>query len=388
MITSSLSQRVFPLLSQRLVLGRATAASASVASSSLVLATSSSPTLQQTRTFILDGLGGSGTASSGSWHWPVTKRNTILNIVPEGHKYVVERFGKLHSIRDSGYFFAIPVIDSISYVIDMREKALDIAPQSAITRDNVAVEVAGNLFVRFFNPERAAYGAMDPLYSVTQHSQSVMRSAIGEMELDEILHGRSKLNTLIKGSLQEAAEPWGMEIRRYEVTEITPDPQIRLAMDKQAAAERDRRENVLRAEGEKRRAELTSEGVKISLANESEGNKIKVQNEAEAEKTKLLLEAEGQAAALKQVALAQAEALKITAEALNQDGGEEAARLLLAKEYVSMYGQMGQQSNTMLFQDRPADVTSLLAQSMAALTATQKGVQGGSNGSGASGSAQ
>ena len=109
-----------------------------------------------------------------------------------------------------------------------------------------------------------------------------MRSAIGEMELDEILHNRSRLNALIKGGLQEAALPWGLEVRRYEITEITPDHQIRIAMDKQAAAERDRRENVLRAEGDKRRAQLTSEGVKISLTNESEGNLVKVQNEAEA----------------------------------------------------------------------------------------------------------
>ena len=84
-----------------------------------------------------------------------------------------------------------------------------------------------------------------------------MRSAIGEMELDEILHGRARLNALIKGSLQEAALPWGLEIRRYEITEITPDPHIRLAMDKQAAAERDRRERVLRGEGDKQRAQLT-----------------------------------------------------------------------------------------------------------------------------------
>ena len=100
-----------------------------------------------------------------------------------------------------------------------------------------------------------------------------MRSAIGEMELDEILHGRARLNSLIKGSLQEAAIPWGLEIRRYEITEITPDQQIRVAMDKQAAAERDRREQVLRAEGEKRRAELISEGNLIRIRNEADGEK-------------------------------------------------------------------------------------------------------------------
>lgn len=198
-----------------------------------------------------------------------------------------------------------------------------------------------------------------------------MRSAIGEMELDEILHGRARLNALIKGSLQEAAMPWGLEVRRYEITEITPDHQIRIAMDKQAAAERDRREHVLRAEGDKQRAQLTSEGVKISLTNESEGNLIKVKNEAEASKQRILLEAEGQAQAIRMMAEAQANALALIAAQINKPGGDEAARLALAREYVSMYGEMGSKSNTIMFNDRPADINALLSQAMVAMRAAQ-----------------
>ena len=197
-----------------------------------------------------------------------------------------------------------------------------------------------------------------------------MRSAIGEMELDEILHGRARLNSLIKGSLQEAAIPWGLEIRRYEITEITPDQEIRVAMDKQAAAERARREQVLRAEGDKRRAELESEGVKISLTNQSEGNLIKVRNEADAEKSKILLEAEGNAKAVRMMAEAQAGALKVISAELNKSGGREAAQLALAREYVNMYGEMGKQSNTILFNDRPADVNALLTQAVTTMQAT------------------
>jgi len=118
---------------------------------------------------------------------------------------------------------------------------------------------------------------------------------IGEMELDEILHNCAKLNTLIKGSVQEAAVAWGLAIQWYEITEVSPDEQIHTAMDKQAAAECMRCEQVLQAEGNKRRAQLTSEGVKILLTNESEGNLIRVRNEAEAAKSKLLLDAEGEA---------------------------------------------------------------------------------------------
>mmetsp|Transcript_15318 Transcript_15318/g.42493 ORF Transcript_15318/g.42493 Transcript_15318/m.42493 type:complete len:411 (-) Transcript_15318:1240-2472(-) len=331
-------------------------------------------TKRQFSSYVLDGFGRGGSGPTGAipGRWPVTKANTIFNIVPQGYKFVVERFGKLHSIEESGWFLAIPLVDQIAYVIDVRERAIDIEPQAAITRDNVSVEVSGNLFVKFQDPEKAAYGALNPLYSVTQHAQSAMRSAIGEMELDEILHNRSRLNALIKGGLQEAALPWGLEVRRYEITEITPDHQIRIAMDKQAAAERDRRENVLRAEGDKRRAQLTSEGVKISLTNESEGNLVKVKNEAEATKQRILLEAEGQAEAIRLTAKAQAEALELITNQINKKGGSEAAKLALAKEYVSMYGEMGSKSNTIMFNERPADVNALLSQAVVAIqSATQ-----------------
>ena len=118
--------------------------------------------------YSLDSWGAGRSSGYSSWEWPLTKTNTIFNIVPQGHKYVVERFGKLHSIQDSGWFLAIPFVDVIAYVIDIRERAMDIPPQSAITRDNVSVEVSGNLFVKFQDAQNAAYGALNPLYSVTQ----------------------------------------------------------------------------------------------------------------------------------------------------------------------------------------------------------------------------
>ena len=303
--------------------------------------------------------------------WPVTKRNTVLNIVPQGKVMVVERLGKLHDLKTSGYFLAVPIIDQISYVVDLRERAIDINPQAAITKDNVSVTVSGNVYVQFVDPEKAAYGARNPLYAVMQHAQSAMRSAIGEMELDEILHERARLNSLIKGSVQDAAVAWGIDIKRYEITEIVPDEVIRVAMDKQAAAERNRREKVLNAEGQKQEAQLTSEGIKIQLTNESEGNLIRVRNEAEATRTKLELEAKGQADAMRLKAEAQAEAIARIAVEIQKPGGEEAAKLALAKDYVEMYGEMGSKSNTMMFNDRPADVNALLAQASLAVSSTK-----------------
>jgi hypothetical protein len=129
--------------------------------------TASSLSQKRALSYVLDGFGGGGSSGS-TGRWPVTKNNTIFNIVPQGHKYVIERFGKLHSIQDSGWFLAIPFADQIAYIIDIRERAMDIPPQSAITRDNVSVEVSGNLFVKFQDAQNAAYGALNPLYSVTQ----------------------------------------------------------------------------------------------------------------------------------------------------------------------------------------------------------------------------
>ena len=117
-----------------------------------------------------------------------------------------------------------------------------------------------------------------------QHAQSSMRAAIGEMELDQILHARAQLNTLIRTTVQESSTAWGIEVKRYEITEVSPDKYITEAI---AAAERERRKKVLEAEGDKRSAELESEGQKIRLTNESEGELIKVKNEAQARKVQV-----------------------------------------------------------------------------------------------------
>ncbi|CAN0253742.1 unnamed protein product, partial [Ectocarpus fasciculatus] len=302
--------------------------------------------------------------------WPKSRTNTIVNICQKGEHVVVERMGEMRPIVTGGWFLAVPVLDDIRFCVDMRERAIAIRPQSSITKDNVHVQVSGNLYCQFVDAEKAAYGSKNPIYAVKQHAQSAMRAAIGELELDQILHARAQLNDMIRKAVQEAAAAWGLEIKRYEITEIHPDRHITEAMDKQAAAERERRKKVLEAEGDKRSAELQSEGHKIRLKNESEGRLIQTRNEAEARKFQLLTEAEGEAEAIRRRAEAQAEAIALVAARLYGEGQDdaqraaavEAARLLVAKEYITMYGEMGKQSNTMIFADRPADVNALLAQ--------------------------
>jgi regulator of protease activity HflC (stomatin/prohibitin superfamily) len=250
-------------------------------------------------------------------NWPRAQTNTVINVCPQGEQMVVERLGKLNDVKSGGFFFAIPLIDSIRYVVDMREKALSITPQSCITKDNVHVQVSGTLYCQFVDAKAAAYGSKNPIYAVKQHAQSSMRAAIGELELDQVLHARGQLNTMIRLSVQDAATSWGLEIKRYEITEVTPDKHMTDAMNKQAAAERERRKKVLEAEGDKRQAELQSEGEKIRMKNESEGTLIKITNEAEARKIQLVLEAQGEAAVIEMKAAAQAKAIETVANSLS-----------------------------------------------------------------------
>jgi regulator of protease activity HflC (stomatin/prohibitin superfamily) len=334
-------------------------------SSQSVRAASSAPTFQlaQSRSFM--------SAGGLTDRWPINQVNKVLNVCPQGKRMVIERLGRFSTVKEPGWFIAVPVLDKIAYVVDMREKAIEIIPQPAITKDNVSLDVSGNLFVRFTDPHRAAYGSINPLYAVVQSAQSAMRSSIGSLELDEILHSRQHLNDKIRIDLQDVCKPWGLEVSRYEIVEISPDREIQRAMDKQAIAERDRREQVAYAEGLKKASVLESEGEKLKKQNESEGELIKIRNEAQAQKEKSVLEAEGEAAAVTLRAKAQADAIKQIAAAL-EGKGEMAAQLEVARDYVKMYGEMGSKSNTMLFMEKPGDMSSLMAQAAAVMTETNK----------------
>jgi len=325
------------------------------------------PVALNCRRFYSPHTGSEGIGGNTMAHWPINKISTIFNLCPQGQVMVVERLGKFHDIKQPGWFITIPFLDRIPYCVDIREKSIEIHPQACISKDNVSLAVSGNVYVKFMDGYKACYGSFNPLYNVVQNAQSAMRAAIGSMEFDDILQERTLINSKVQMVLKEAAEPWGLEVLRYEITEIRPDAGVQRAMDKQAVAERDRREQVLAAEGTKRAQILESEGIKLRKQNESEGELIKVRNEAQAEKEKLMLEAEGNAEAVRMKAEAQARAITVVSEALQRPGGNTAATLELAQQYVTMYGEMGSKSNTMLIQDKPADVNGLIAQAAAVL---------------------
>lgn len=291
------------------------------------------------------------------------KVNTILNICPHREEMIIERLGKFHSQKKSGYFFAIPLIDKIKYVVDMRELTIPIDPQSAITKDNVSVELGGNVYIQFDNSYKAAYGAKTPISAVCQHAQSAMRAVVGDMTLDELFHNRNKINKYILSSLADATDPWGIRVLRYEVTSVTTEESIHNAMNKQAAAERQRREDVLHAEAVKRTLELESEGERQKLINESEGSKIDRINDAQGRAESVKLAADAEYYRIIQEANAKAEALEIIGKQLVKDSvGENAARFDLALKYIEEYGRIIGGSNTIILTNNGDQVSNFLAQ--------------------------
>eukprot|EP01103_Thecamoeba_quadrilineata_P000294 TRINITY_DN10249_c0_g1_i1.p1 TRINITY_DN10249_c0_g1~~TRINITY_DN10249_c0_g1_i1.p1 ORF type:complete len:373 (-),score=93.59 TRINITY_DN10249_c0_g1_i1:19-1137(-) len=289
----------------------------------------------------------------------MAKPNTVINICPQGFEMILERLGKFERRISPGWFFAIPIIDRIAYVVDTRERAIRIIPQDGITRDNVSVRLSGNLYLRFVDVERAAYGHQRPVYAVSQMAQAAMRAGVGKMDLDEIFHNREALNIAVLDAVREAASKWGCDVFRYEVTDVRPDPTIQQSMDLQAAAERDRRSKVIEAEGikqatvlkaesESSKRRLESEGLKIALVNEAEGRKREVVLNAEAFRKELQLIAEGSAAEVLIKAKADAQSIRHVAKALAVDGASDAMGMRLTNRYLEEFGAIGQRSKVVI----------------------------------------
>lgn len=284
--------------------------------------------------------------------YPLTKFNTIVNFCPQGYNIVKERFGKYIKTQDSGLFVSIPFLDTLRFV-DMREMTISISPQSAITKDNVSVEIGGALYVQAVDPYKVCYGVRRPLVAVRTHAISAMRSKIGEIELDDLFHNRAILNKSLCTVLESACSPWGLKVMRHEVTDIIPDPEVSRAMDAQATAERRRREKIINADAQKKSEILESEGHKQKEINIAEGHRQRVILEAESEKAKQDLEAEGQALALERIA-----------KILKTNEGRDAMNFQIAEEYFKTIGKGLGNSSTVFIPKDPADINSIIAKGM------------------------
>jgi regulator of protease activity HflC (stomatin/prohibitin superfamily) len=212
--------------------------------------------------------------------------------------------------------------------IDLRETVFDFPRQNVITRDNVVTEINALLYFQVIDPKRAVYEVMNLPQAIEKLTQTTLRNVIGEMDLDETLSSRDKINTKLRGILDQATEKWGVKVTRVELQDINPPKDIRDAMEKQMRAERDRRATILEAEGTKRSQILQAEGQKEAAINQAQGRKEAA-----------ILEAEGIAQARIRVAEAEAEAIRrITAALATIDSNP--ANYLIAMKYIETLREM------------------------------------------------
>ena len=278
-------------------------------------------------------------------------------VVPQQQAYVVERLGKYYATLGAGFHVLVPFFDTIRYRHTLKEVAVDIPAQVCITRDNVQVGVDGVLYLKVLNPERASYGISDYLFAISQLAQTTLRSEVGKIDLDKTFEERTNINTAVVSELDKASESWGVKVLRYEIKNITPPHDVLAAMEKQ-----------MRAEREKRAVILTSEGARDAAINTAEGTKQEVIKASEARKQQQINEAEGQASAIMAVATATAEGIRRVAEAIKLPGGQEAVQLRVAEQYIGQFGELAKASNTLVLPANVADVGSMIALAMKAVS--------------------
>ncbi|NNJ98710.1 MAG: paraslipin [Gammaproteobacteria bacterium] len=284
-----------------------------------------------------------------------------IKFVPQNRAYVVERFGKYNKTMEAGLNFLVPFIDKVGYDRSLKEQAVDVPSQSAITRDNISLVVDGVLYLKVLDPYKASYGVDDYVYAVTQLAQTTMRSEIGKIELDKTFEEREALNTNIVAAINEAASPWGVQVLRYEIKDIEPPRTVLEAMERQMKAEREKRAVILESEGERQ-----------SSINVAEGDKRAKVLAAEADKAEQILRAEGEAKAILAVAEAKAEALKIVGDVAIEERGQKAIQLELAAQAIAAKQAIAKESSVVLLSDDKTGAANIVAEAITIINTLNK----------------
>lgn len=279
--------------------------------------------------------------------------NTLVLFVPQQEAWVVERMGRFHRILEPGLNFLIPVLDRIRYVQSLKEIVIDVPEQSAVSLDNVTLQIDGVLYLRILDPFKASYGVEDPEYAVTQLAQTTMRSELGKLTLDKVFRERESLNSNIVHSINQASDEWGIRCLRYEIKDIHVPPRVKESMQMQVEAERKKRATVLESEGTREAAINVAEGCKQAQILASEGEKAEQINRATGEAQAILAKAE-----------AKSKAIRVLSEALSQQNGDAAASLSVAEQYVSAFSKLAKESNTVLLPTSTGDVSGMVTQAM------------------------
>ena len=223
-----------------------------------------------------------------------------IKVVPQSKVFVVERFGKFSKTLPAGINIIVPIIDQVRHRISILERQLPAFDISVITKDNVEVELEATNFYRITDAARSVYRIEDIDRAIQTTAESIVRSAAGKLDLDELQSSRQQMNEEILRNLQSAAEVWGIEITRTEITDVRVDEQTKDAQRQQLNADRQRRAVVAQAEGGKRSVELDADAQLYSarkiaeavrIAADADAYQIKVKAEATAEQTRVISEA-------------------------------------------------------------------------------------------------
>ena len=268
----------------------------------------------------------------------------VVRIVPQNEAFIIERLGRYSSTLEAGFHILIPFLDRVAYRHSLKEFAIDVPSQQAITKDNVALSIDGVLYLRIMDPRMASYGVENLEFAITQLAQTTMRAEIGKLSLDQTFESRENINAKVTQAIDEASEVWGTKVLRYEVKDISPPVSILDEMEKQMAAERERRVAV-----------TTSEGYRQAQINEAEGDK-----------QAKVLRAEGDAQAVLIEARARAAAIKTISQAINEEGGSSAVAQQLAEQYVAAFEQLARQGTVALIPSDGSDIAAVVGKGLAA----------------------
>src|SRR5438067_165290 len=266
-----------------------------------------------------------------------------IKIVPQATVMVLERFGRFDRLASSGLNVIIPFFEKPRAVywtnvrpgitsIDLREQFLDLPPQPVITRDNVTIHVDSVVYWQITDPIKAVYEMNDLVGGIVQLTITGMRAVMGDMDLDHTLSQRDQINSKLRIILDEATDKWGVKVTRVDVKNINPPEDVRVTMEKQMTAERNRRALVLQAEGERQAAITRAEGEKQAAVTRSEG-----------EKQSNILQAEGLAQARLRQAEAESQAIAQVAQAMQEHGNP--AQYLITTRYIESLRDMTKSNN-------------------------------------------
>lgn len=281
-----------------------------------------------------------------------------LKIVPQSSVLLIERLGRFNRVATSGLNIIVPFFDSPRAVywtnvrpgitsIDLREQFIDLPPQSVISRDNVMVNVDSVVYWQITDPIKATYEVNDLVGSIVQLTFTGMRSVIGKLDLDHTLSSRDQINNELRMILDEATDKWGVKVTRVDIKNITPPEDVRITMEKQMTAERNRRALVLQAEGDKQAAIARAEGEKQAAITRAEGGKESA-----------ILEAEGAAQARLKSASAEAQAIAQIASAVGDR--RQTAQYLITSRYVDSLRDMARTQNAKVI-FMPTETSGVLA---------------------------